>query len=93
MEATGVREFPEAARRGLFVRRALAAAVVDAIVPRLLHATIAETVSTGAVSRKLCARSMVYLQARTHYGVCNPFRLGPLRQYGSRFSAPATSPT
>ncbi|MGA2929877.1 MAG: hypothetical protein ABSG43_28605 [Solirubrobacteraceae bacterium] len=78
MEATGVREFPEAGPRGLFIRRALAAAVVDVIVPRLLQATIAEALSTRAVSRELCGRSMVYLQARTHYGVCDPARLGPL---------------
>ena len=45
MEATGVREFPETGRRGAFIRRALAAAVVDVIVPRLLEATMAEALA------------------------------------------------
>ena len=78
MEATGVREFPETGRRGAFIRHALSAAVVDVIVPRLLHATMAEALAANTVSRELCGRAMVYLQARTHYGVCDPDRLGPL---------------
>ena len=78
MEATGVREFPETGRRGAFIRYALSAAVVDVIVPRLLQATIAEALAANTVSRELCGRSMVYLQARTRYGVCDPGRLGPL---------------
>jgi hypothetical protein len=78
MEATGVREFPETGRRGAFIRRALSAAVIDVIVPRLLEATIVEALVSTSVSRELCGRSMVYLQARTRYGVCDPGRLGPL---------------
>ena len=78
MEATGVREFPETGQRGAFIRHALSAAVVDVIVPRLLHATMAEALAANTVSRELCGRAMVYLQARTHYGVCDPDRLGPL---------------
>jgi hypothetical protein len=78
MEATGVREFPASSRRGAFIRRALAAAVTDVIVPRLLEAMLAESIAAQTPTRELCGRSMVYLQARTHYGVCDPGRLGPL---------------
>jgi hypothetical protein len=78
MEANGVREFPECTRRGTFIRRAIAAAAVEVILPRLDEALMLEALTAGAVSRDLCGRSMVYLQARTHYGVCDPARLGPL---------------
>jgi hypothetical protein len=78
MEATGVREFPEVSRRGKFIRRALSAAVVEVIVPRLTEALVLEALAAGAVSRDLCGRTLVYLQARCHYGVCDPARLGPL---------------
>jgi hypothetical protein len=77
MEANGVREFPEDSKRGRFIRQALGAAVVDVILPRLSEAIILEALSTGAVSRELCGRTMVYA-ARTHYGVLDPARLGPL---------------
>jgi hypothetical protein len=77
MEANGVREFPEDSKRGRFVRQALAAAVVDVILPRLSEAIMIEALTTGTVSRDLCGRTMVYA-ARTHYGVLDPARLGPL---------------
>jgi Mg-chelatase subunit ChlD len=78
MEANGVREFPEGARRGKFIRRAIGAAAVEVILPRLTEALMLEAVTAGAVSRDLAGRSMVYLKARCHYGVCDPARLGPL---------------
>jgi hypothetical protein len=78
MEANGVREFPEGTRRGRFIRRALGAAAVEVILPRLNEALMLVALTAGAVSRDLAGRSMVYLQARTHYGVCDPARLGPL---------------
>ena len=78
MEATGVREFPERSRRGKFIRRALSAAVIEVIVPRLTESIVLEALAAGAVSRDLCGRTLVYLQARCHYGVCDPARLGPL---------------
>ena len=78
MEATGVREFPDRTRRGQFIRRAIAAAVVEVILPRLAEAVMLEALSAGTVSRDLCGRTIVYLQARCHYGVCDPTRLGSL---------------
>jgi Mg-chelatase subunit ChlD len=78
MEATGVREFPDRTRRGKFIRRAIAAAAVEVILPRLAQAVMLEALGAGTVSRDLCGRTMVYLQARCHYGVCDPTRLGPL---------------
>ena len=78
MEANGVREFPEGTRRGKFIRRAIGAAAVEVILPRLGEALMLEALTAGAVGRDLCGRSMVYLGARTHYGVCDPARLGPL---------------
>jgi hypothetical protein len=77
MEANGIREFPADSKRGRFVRQALGAAVVDLILPRLSEAIMIEALATGAVSRDLCGRTMVYA-ARTHYGVLDPARLGPL---------------
>ena len=78
MEATGVREFPQTSRRGVFIRRALATAVVEVLLPRFIEAIMLEAVATRTVSRELCGRSMVYLQARSHYDVCDPARLGAL---------------
>jgi len=80
MEANGVREYADATRRGQFVRRAIAAAVLDVILPRLTEALILEALAAGTVTRDLCARTLVYLKARCHYGVCDPARLGPLPQ-------------
>ena len=42
MEANGVREFPEGTRRGTFIRRAIAAAAVEVILPRLSDALMLE---------------------------------------------------
>jgi hypothetical protein len=78
MEANGVREFPEGTRRGKFIRRAIAAAAIEVILPRLSEALMLEALTAGAVSRDLAGRSMVYLKARCHYDVCDPTRLGPL---------------
>jgi Mg-chelatase subunit ChlD len=78
MEANGVREFPAGTRRGKFIRRAIGAAAIDVILQRLSEALMLEALSAGTVSRDLCGRSMVYLRARTHCGVCDPSRLGPL---------------
>ncbi len=78
MEATGVREFPQTSRRGVFIRRALATAVAEVLLPRFIEAIMLEAVATQTVSRELCGRSMVYLQARTHYDVSDPARLGAL---------------
>ena len=78
MEANGVREFPQGTRRGQFIRRAIGTAAVEVILPRLSEALMLEALSAGAVSRDLAGRSMVYLKARCHYGVCDPTKLGPL---------------
>ncbi len=60
MEATGVREFPQTSRRGVFIRRALATAVAEVLLPRFIEAIMLEAVATQTVSRELCGRSMVY---------------------------------
>jgi Mg-chelatase subunit ChlD len=78
MEATGVREFPQGTRRGTFIRRALAAAVVDVILPRLTEALMLEAIASGSVTRDLAGRTLVYLGARCRYGVCDRSRLGSL---------------
>ena len=62
----------------MFIRRALATAVVEVLLPRFIEAIMLEAVANQTVSRELCGRSIVYLQARSHYGVCDPARLGPL---------------
>jgi Mg-chelatase subunit ChlD len=77
MEANGVRDFPESTRRGTFIRRAIGAAAVEVILPRLSEALTLEALTAG-VTRDLAGRSMVYLKARCHYGACDPARLGPL---------------
>ena len=73
-----MREFPQGTRRGKFIRRAIGAAAVEVILPRLTEALMLEALRAGAVSRDLAGRSMVYLKARCHYGVCDPTKLGPL---------------
>jgi Mg-chelatase subunit ChlD len=88
MEANGVREFPEGTRRGKFVRRAIAAAAIEVILPRLTEALMLEAVTAGAVSRDLAGRSLVYLKARCHYGVCDPARLGPLPRLWAQVLGP-----
>ena len=88
MEANGVREFPEGTRRGTFIRRAIAAAAVEVILPRLSEALTLEALTAGAVSRDLAGRSMVYLKARCHYGACDPARLGPLPRLWTQVLGP-----
>jgi hypothetical protein len=79
MEAHGVREFPPDSLRGRFVRGALQAAVIDVILPAFAEQVLAAG-SAGAVpSRDLAARSSVYLQARTHYGIVDDSVLQSLR--------------
>jgi hypothetical protein len=84
MEATGVRVFPPLTPRGRFVRHALNAAVTDVIVPRLSEAVVLEALAAGAVSRELCGRTLVYLQARCHYRACDPSRLGQMPRLWAR---------
>ena len=79
MEAHGVRDFPPDSLRGRFVRRALQAAVVDVILPAFAEQMLASLAAGAAPSRDLAARSTVYLQARTHYGVLDSAVLDPMR--------------
>jgi hypothetical protein len=79
MEAHGVREFPPDSLRGRFVRRALQAAVTDAILPAFAEQVMTAAVAGQPLTRDLAARATVYLQARTHYGVVEPAMLNPLR--------------
>jgi hypothetical protein len=88
MEANGVREFPEGTRRGKFIRRAIAAAAIEVILPRLSEALMLEALTAGAVSRDLVGRSMVYLKARCHYDVCDPTRLGTLPRLWAQVLGP-----
>jgi Mg-chelatase subunit ChlD len=76
MEAHGVRDFPPDSLRGRFVRRALQAAVIDVILPAFAEQVLA---AGAAPSRDLAARSSVYLQARTHYGIVEDSVLESLR--------------
>jgi Mg-chelatase subunit ChlD len=78
MEASGCRAFPDSTRRGRFVRLALAAAVVDCIVPRFGAQLALTTIAGQPVSRDLAGRALTYLRARTHYGVLDPSALAAL---------------
>jgi Mg-chelatase subunit ChlD len=78
MEAHGVRDFPPGSLRGRFVRRALQAAVVDVILPAFAEQVLASLAAGAAPSRDLVARSTVYLQARSHYGVLDSSVLEPM---------------
>ena len=84
MEAHGVRDFPPDSLRGRFVRRALQAAVVDVILPAFAEQMIPSVAAGVAPSRDLAARSTVYLQARTHYGVLDPAVLKPMHAVWDR---------
>jgi len=84
MEAHGVRDFPPDSLRGRFIRRALQAAVVDVILPAFAEQMIANLAAGVAPSRDLAARSTVYLQARTHYGVLDPAVLKPMHAVWDR---------
>ena len=91
MEANGVREFPEGTRPWKFIRRAIGAAAIEVILPRLSDALMLEALAAGAVSRELCGRSMVYLKARTHYGVATRPGSGRCLPSGRGCSAQTTS--
>ena len=84
MEAHGVRDFAPDSLRGRFVRRALRAAVVDVILPAFADQLLASLAAGVALSRDLAARSTVYLQARTQYGVLDPAVLEPMRTVWER---------
>jgi hypothetical protein len=84
MEAHGVRDFPPDSLRGRFVRRALQAAVVDVILPAFAEQILASLAAGAAPSRDPAARSTVYLQARTLYGVLDPGVLEPIRTVWER---------
>jgi hypothetical protein len=79
MEAHGVREHPPDTLRGRFVRYALQAAVTDVILPAFAGEFLAATIAGRPVTRDLCGRATVYLQARTHYAIVDPAVLGGLR--------------
>jgi hypothetical protein len=84
MEAHGVRDFPSDSLRGRFVRRALQAAVVGVILPAFAEQVLASLAVGAAPSRDLVARSTVYLQARSHYGVLDSSVLKPMRTVWER---------
>jgi hypothetical protein len=84
MEAHGVRDFPPESLRGRFVRRALQTAVVDVILPAFVQQMRTSLAAGSRPSRDLVARSTVYLQARTHYGVLDPALLAPMRTVWER---------
>jgi Single-strand binding protein family len=79
MEAHGVRDFPPDSLRGRFVRRALQVAVIDVILPAFAEQVLAPGAEGARPSRDLAARSTVYLQARTHYGIVEDSVLESLR--------------
>jgi hypothetical protein len=79
MEAHGVRDLPPDSLRGRFIRRALQAAVIDVILPAFAEQVLAAGAAGAAPSRDLAARSSVYLQARTHYGIVDDSVLESLR--------------
>jgi hypothetical protein len=78
MEAHGVRDHPATTLRGRFVSQALAAAVIDVIVPAFVQQTLAAAMTGRMVTRDMAGRASVYLQARTHYGIVDPTVLGGL---------------
>jgi hypothetical protein len=78
MEAHGVRDHPPATVRGRFVSQALAAAVIDVIVPAFAQQTLTAATPGRMVTRDMAGRANVYLQARTHYGILDPTVLDEL---------------
>jgi hypothetical protein len=84
MEAHGVRDFLPGSLRGRFVRRALQAAVVDVILPVFAQQMRVSLAAGAGLSRDLVARSSVYLQARTLFGVLDPAVVAPLRTVWER---------
>ena len=79
MEAHGVREHPTGTLRGRFIRHALTAAVTDVILPAFAEQLLAAAMAGQPLTRDMCGRATVYLQARTHYGIVDPTFLDGLR--------------
>ena len=79
MEAHGVREHPTGTLRGRFTRHALRAAVTDVILPAFARELLATAIAGQPLTREVCGRASVYLQARTHYGILDPTVLDGLR--------------
>jgi hypothetical protein len=80
MEAHGVREHPPDTLRGRFVRHALETAVTDVILPAFACQLHAAAIAGTPLTRDMCWRAAVYLQARAHYGIVDPVVLGGLRR-------------
>ncbi len=59
-------------------------AVVDVILPAFAEQVLASLEAGAALSRDVAARSTVYLQARTHYGVLEAAVLEPMRPVWER---------
>ena len=78
MEATGCRDFAAGSLRARFAERALAAAVLDVILPRFAGELAGAASAGRPPSRELAGRATVYLRARTLYGVVEPAALAPL---------------
>jgi len=79
MEAHGVRELPPGTLRGRFVRHALRAAVTDVILPVFAGELLAAATAGRPLTRDMAGRAIVYLQARTRYGILDPAVLDGLR--------------
>jgi hypothetical protein len=79
MEAHGVREHPAGTLRGQFIGHALQAAVTDVILPPFAEQFLASAMAGQPLTRDMCGRATVYLQARTHYGILDPTVLDGLR--------------
>jgi hypothetical protein len=79
MEAHGVREHPTGTLRGRFIGHALGAAITDVILPAFAEQLLAAAMTGQALTRDMCGRATVYLQARTHYGILDPTVLDGLR--------------
>ena len=79
MEAHGVREHPTGTLRGRFIGHALGAAVTDVVLPTFAEQLHAAAMTGQALTRDMCGRATVYLQARTHYGIVDPTVLDGLR--------------
>jgi len=81
MEAHGIREHPTATLRGRFIRQALGAAVTDVILAAFARELLATAIAGRPLTRDMCGRAAVYLQARTHYGIVDPAVLNGLRRW------------
>jgi hypothetical protein len=79
MEAHGVHAHPTGTLRGRFIGQALGAAVTDVIVPAFGEQLLTAAMAGQPLTRDMCGRATVYLQARTHYGIVDPTVLDGLR--------------